>query len=89
MQTGKGLFKIDAIPPTAETTIKAKLKNIDDRTKFMIYVRSEQWVGYHNLFQILVLYFFVVLTSAFWIIMKTICLLFPKPTTDTNSLEFL
>lgn len=57
--TNQGSFlMIEAIPPTGETIIKARLENNSniDNTSWTIYVRSEQWVGYHNLIPTLGVY---------------------------------
>jgi hypothetical protein len=58
-QTSQGGFlMIEVLPPTAETIIKARLvDNTDmDSIDWMVYVRSEQRVGYHNLIPTLGVY---------------------------------
>jgi len=53
-----GFLIIEALPPTGETIINARLvDNTDiDSIDWMVYVRSEQWIGYHNLIPTLGVY---------------------------------
>lgn len=58
-QFKNAFFKIDVLPPASETIVITKLSGFEGKTKFTVYVRSDQWVAYHHLISIGIVYILV------------------------------
>jgi hypothetical protein len=58
-QLENAFLKIDVLPPASETVVTSKLSGFESTSKFNVYVRSDQWVAYHHLISIGIIYFLV------------------------------
>lgn len=50
------------LPPTSQTLISTKLSNYNNNTQITIFIRADEWVAYHNLIPIGIIYVIIILS---------------------------